>query len=57
MIKLNAEELLVSSFDTTAEPAADSGVEVGIATKTTCSLEPTMCTYCFICPPLTAECA
>lgn len=45
-MKLNPEDLDVSSFDTTVESAADTGA---LPTRTTCSLDPTLCTYCFVC--------
>lgn len=55
MIRLNPEELVVASFETVAEPppAANDGA----ATKLLCTIDPTSCTYCFVCPPVTTDCA
>jgi hypothetical protein len=50
-MKLNPEELSVSSFETSTEAAE---AELLLATYT-CA--PTPATRCFICPPLTYDCA
>ncbi|HLM69560.1 MAG TPA: hypothetical protein VK358_18605 [Longimicrobium sp.] len=50
-MKLNPEELAVSSFET-SDPAA----EADVATLT-CTLFPTPNTACFVCPPATSDCA
>jgi hypothetical protein len=52
-MKLNPDELVVASFDTT-DPAAEAAL--ALATYT-CPLFPTPATRCFICPPATADCA
>lgn len=51
-MKLNPEHLVVTSFETTA---ARSAVDA-LATPT-CTVFPTPATQCFICPPVTYDCA
>ena len=52
-MKLNPEELDVTSFDTTgAEPGADAAAAYPIIAPTT---DPTAATRCFICPPITYD--
>lgn len=50
-MKLNPEELVVASFDTTAAPGDGFAV---LATKTTCTWDPTAATQCFVCPAPTS---
>jgi hypothetical protein len=52
-MKLNPEELDVTSFDTTpsAVPGTDTAIQP-IAPTT----DPTAATRCFICPPLSSDC-
>lgn len=52
-MKLNPEDLEVLSFDT-ADAAVDA--ELALAT-TTCTAFPTPATRCFVCPPITYDCA
>jgi hypothetical protein len=51
-MKLNPEELSVSSFDTSPEAAPGSDTAAVIATIN----DPTAATRCFICPPRTLDC-
>lgn len=52
-MKLNPEELEVSSFDTT-----DAAAEAELAQAAlTCTAFPTPATRCFVCPPATSDCA
>lgn len=44
-MKLNPEELVVASFQTTD---ADAGAQADVATPL-CTIFPTPCTYCFVC--------
>ena len=46
-MKLNPEELVVATFDTTAGPEAAYVLQ---ATRTTCTWDPTAATQCFVCP-------
>jgi hypothetical protein len=52
-MKLNPDELVVASFDTTApaDPDAD-----GVFATYTCPIFPTPATQCFVCPPATSDC-
>ncbi|HEX6368693.1 MAG TPA: hypothetical protein VF006_07170 [Longimicrobium sp.] len=54
-MKLNPEELDVTSFDTTpsAAPGGDAAAVIQPIAPTT---DPTAATRCFICPPLTSDC-
>jgi hypothetical protein len=52
-MKLNPEDLVVSSFDTTAAADATSPV---IARPTITTNDPTAQTWCFICPVETETC-
>ncbi|HEX5869121.1 MAG TPA: hypothetical protein VFY65_01830 [Longimicrobium sp.] len=55
-MKLNPEELDVTSFDTTpaAEPGSDAAAVIEPILPATTS--PTAATRCFICPPITYGC-
>ncbi len=54
-MKLNPEDLDVSSFDTTAAatPGSDTAAVIQPIYPTT---DPTAATRCFICPPRTLDC-
>ena len=51
-MKLDPEELNVTSFDTTPLAAPGSDTAAIIAPTT----DPTAATRCFICPPITSDC-
>ena len=54
-MKLNPEELNVTSFDTTpqAVPGSDAAAVLQPIIPTT---DPTAATRCFICPPISYDC-
>jgi hypothetical protein len=55
-MKLNPEELTVSSFDTTATAAAAPGTGTVVVRPITTLTDPTAATNCYWCPPATLDC-
>jgi hypothetical protein len=54
-MKLNPEELDVTSFDTTVDAVSDTDTSRVVLQPITTINDPTAATRCFICPPRTYD--